>query len=115
MAILSNLPDTPDRDTGLFTYEVPADLYDVVEGWFGGKGFSKTSASLLAGVLIASIIDNGGTQVEVLDILKKYNRVDSIELNELVAYLLNQARVSTSYVGYETTGSSNRLFNRLVL
>lgn len=115
MSIISNLPTTPDRKVSLYNYDVPADLYDVVDGWFGGKGFSKNSASLLAGVLIASIIDAGGTQIEVLDILKKYDKVDSIELNDLISYLLNNSRVSTSYVGYETTGSSNRLFNRLVL
>lgn len=115
MSTLSNLPDVPDSNISLVTYDVPSDLYNVVSGWFGGKGFSKTSASLLASVLIASVIDAGGTQIEVLDILKKYDKVDSVELNDLISYLLNNSRVSTSYVGYETITGSGRLFNRLVL
>jgi len=112
---LSNLPNTPGQDNSLSDYSIPTDLYDVVYGWFGGKGFSATSCNLLAGVLISVVIDNGGTRTDVLNTMYEFEKTDYAELTDLVAYLINNARVPTSFVGNVVQAGSSRLYNRLVL
>lgn len=112
---LTNINNTPTQSTNLVGYTVPSDLYDIVRVWFERKEFTATAADVLASSLISTAIDNNGSQADVLDLLKSFNNSSTAEMQELTAYLMNIARANSSYVGYETTSSSNQVYSRLVI
>lgn len=112
---ITNINGSPNQDTSLRNYAIPSDLYSVVSSWFERKGFSRSAAQLLASSLIATTIDNEGSKVDVLEILKTYQDSSDAEMQQLTAYLLNVSRLPTSYVGYESPMASNQVFARLVI
>lgn len=113
MTVYSNLNELPNQDLALSNYSVPADLFDVVKGWFEGNGFTSAAAQVMAASLIASTIDNSGSRDDLLDVLKRYE--NSADLNELTTFLLNRARVPTSFAGYELPTPTNKVYRRLVI
>lgn len=113
MTTYSNLNDLPNDKTALSNYSVPADLFDVVKGWFEGNGFTAVSAQVMAASLIASTIDNNGSRNDLLDVLRRYE--NSADINELTTFLLNRARVPTSFAGYELPSPTNKVYRRLVI
>jgi hypothetical protein len=112
---VSNLPNTPGYNASLSGYDIPSDLYDAVYGWFGSKGFSETASTLMTGALISVIIDNDGTRNDVMKTIENFEGVDYAELTDLVAYLLNNTRVPTSFVGNVVLAGASKLYNRLIL
>ena len=117
MSVISNLPNTPNQNTSLSDYIIPADLSDVVTGWFNAKGFSATASSLFSDVLIATVIDSGGSKNDVLTALTPYQNLNpnTAELSQLISFLLNSARIPTSFMGTAVQQTSSRIYNRLVL
>lgn len=109
----SNLTDVPNQDQSLQDYSVPADLFDVIKGWFQGNGFTEAAAQVMATSLIAATIDSGGSRVDVLDTLRLYE--NSADLNELTTFLLNRDRVPTSFAGFELPSPTNKVYRRLVI
>jgi len=113
MPAFSNINDLPNQDTALESYSVPADLFDVIKGWFEGNGFTSAAAQVMAASLIASTIDNEGSRRDLMETLKRYE--NSADLNELTTFLLNRSRVPTSFAGYEQTTPANKVYRRLVI
>jgi len=112
---ITNINNTPGQSTSLKGYTVSTDIFNIVKVWFERRNFTATAAELLAGALISTTIDNGGSKVDVLDLLKTYNGADSAEMQQLTAYLMNIARASSSYVGYESPVVTNQVYSRLVV
>jgi hypothetical protein len=112
---VTNINGSPNQNTSLRNYAIPGDVYDVTRVWFERRGFSKSAAELLSGALISTTIDNEGSKIDVLEILKIYQDSTDAEMQQLTAYLLNIARVPTSYIGYEAPMASNQVFARLVI
>ena len=113
--LISNIDKSTTDSNNLRGYSIPGDLYDVVRGWFQSKNFTISAADLMAKALIAAVIDNSGTRDDVLDTLKAYNSSTTAEMQELTAYLLNTNRLHTSFTGYETATTTNRVYSRLVI
>lgn len=117
MSVISNLPDTPNQNTSLSDYVIPSNLADVVTGWFNSKGFSVSASQLFANVLIVTVINNGGSQNDVLAALTPYQNLNpnTADLSKLAAYLLNSSRIPTSFLGNTIQPSPSRIYNRLVI
>jgi hypothetical protein len=113
MTSYSNLNDLPNQESSLRDYSIPADLFDVIKGWFERKGFTTVAAQVMATSLIAATIDNNGNRMDVMETLKTYE--GSADLNEFTTYLLNRARVPTSFAGYELASPTNKIYRRLII
>jgi hypothetical protein len=90
-------------------FQFAAGEYDAVKGFFVNKGFSNLSAESLAYILLRqSRIDN----VPVFQIIDSLNNTTVIELNELLAEIINLNRFKSSVLGFksdrETTGQIQR-------
>jgi len=113
--VLTNINGVPYQSTNAQSYSVPSDLFDVVLGWFQRNGFTGESAKTMSLALITSTIDGGGTRIDILNTLKKFENTSTPELTQTMAYLMNLARVPTSYAGFETTSAKNQIYGRLVI
>lgn len=111
----TNINGTPSQATALKGYSVPGDVYYVVKSWFERKQFTASAAELLASALISTAIDNNGSKVDILELLKNYEGANTAEMQQFTAYLLNISRVNSSFVGYEAPMASNQVFARLVI
>lgn len=109
----SNLNEDINQEQSMRDYSIPADLFDVIKGWFEGNGFTTEAAQVMAASLITATIDSGGSRVDVLNTLKLYE--NSADLNELTTYLLNRSRIPTSFAGYELSRPANKVYRRLVI
>ena len=113
---MSNLPTSTRIDSSTkvkefynkyFTKKLafPANEVDAVVGFFEKRGFEKVSATAVAGILLQQAkLDNIKT-FELLDGIKNFNKV---QLDAVVAEILNYNRENISSIGYRTT-TGNRL------
>lgn len=104
-----------DLSTELADYSVPGEMFNIVRVWFENKNFTKSAADLLATALIKTVIDNNGTQADLMDILKTYQSTGAAQMTQFTAFLLNNSRLPTSFVGYESPQPANKVFNRLII
>jgi len=73
--------------------------YDAVKGFFENKGFQSSSSESLAYLLLRqSKIDN----VPVFQILDSLNNTSVLELNELLAEIINLNRFKSSVLGFKS-------------
>lgn len=73
--------------------------YDAVKGYFENKGFAKITAESLAYILMRqSRVDN----IPVFSILDSLNKTSDLELNEVVAEIINLNRFKTSVLGFKS-------------
>jgi len=118
----SNLPATPikgDKKTTEFfdTYfskkiQVSTDEFVVVQGFFEKRGFDKSAAKAVAGVLIQQAKIDGVKVYEFLDTIAKFTKN---QLSQLVIEILNHNRASTSTLGYRNLATFNTLEARNIL
>jgi hypothetical protein len=92
--------------------EINASTLDAMTGFFTDKGFEETAALSIASLLIAQAKKDNINPLSFLDILKGYN---NLQLNSLIAEIINYNRYKTSYLGFGTIFSSNPLVGRNVL
>lgn len=92
--------------------ELNAGVLDAMVGFFTSRGFDKTVSESLATVLIYQAKKDNFNPLELTDTLKGYN---SLELNSLIAEIVNYNRYKTSFLGFNTTLSTNSEVNRNVL
>ena len=90
-------------------------MFNIVKVWFENKNFTPSAADLLATALIKTVIDNNGTQADLMSILKTYQSNGAAQMTQFTAFLMNNSRIPTSFVGYESPQPSNRVYNRLVI
>ena len=81
-------------------YEKPFALetntFNLMKGFFEGKGFDKVSAEMLSTTFIRQAATDGYNPLEVLGTLRT---MDSFKLSGVVNEILNYNRYKTSYLG----------------
>lgn len=92
--------------------EVNAGTLDAMKSFFTARGFDETSALSFASMLIYQAKKDNTNPMKILDLLKGFN---SIELNSLVAEVVNYNRFKTSYLGFGSIFSPNNAVSRNVL
>jgi hypothetical protein len=107
----NNLPSNSSAPAAVAysnAYEKPLALetntFNLMKGFFEGKGFDKVSAEMLATTFIKQASTDGYNPMEVLGTLKT---MDSFKLSGVVNEILNYNRYKTSYLG---TTSKNTAF-----
>lgn len=82
---------------------------DAAVGFFTSKGFSKTSATSTAIVLLEqSKIES----IPIFQILDSLKRLSGIELSQLVGEILNNSRDATSTLGFRVNSVSKQNLTR---
>jgi hypothetical protein len=92
--------------------EVDATVLDAMTGFFTGKGFNKVAASSFSSMLIAQAKKDNSNPLQLLDVLKGY---DSVQINSLMAEVINYNRFKTSYLGFGPIFSPNPQVTRNIL
>ena len=92
--------------------EFPSNEVDAVLGYFEKRGFDKTSAGTVAGVLMRQAKIDEVKVFELLDTLKGFNEV---QLSNVVTEVLNYNRQKMSSLGYKVDQSSSKLESRNIL
>lgn len=81
-------------------YEKPLALetntYNLMKGFFEGKGFDKLASDILATTFIKQSVADGYNALDVLGTLKT---MDNFKLTGVVNEILNYNRFKTSYLG----------------
>lgn len=76
--------------------ELNATAYAAMTGYFTNKGFDQSAAESISTIVMTQAKRDGYNPMQILDTLKG---LDSIELNGLVAEILNYNRYKTSNLG----------------
>lgn len=92
--------------------EINASTLDAITAFFTSRNFDTISASSLATVLIAQSKKDNINPLTLLDTLKGY---DIVQLNSLMAEIINYNRFKTSYLGFGPIFSPNPNISRNVL
>ena len=119
----SNLPSTTTLDSGFevrqffdkfYNHQVsfPAGEIDNTVGFFLKQGFDEESARSTAIVLLNQAKEDGVKVFELLDSLKQLN---TIQLSQVVAQVLNAYREKTSLLGYRVTQTVDTYETRNIL
>lgn len=92
--------------------EIDASVLDAMTGFFTARGFDLVSAGAFASVLIGQAKKDNINPLNLLDTFKGYNNV---QLNSLMAEVINYNRYKTSYLGFGPIFSPNPEIARNVL
>lgn len=121
--MISNLPSTTVLDSSsevrqffdkFYDHQVsfPAAQIDSTVGFFLKQGFDTESARSTAIVLLNQAKADGVNVFELLDSLKQLN---TIQLSQVVAQVLNAYREKTSLLGYRVTQNVDTYETRNIL
>ena len=94
------------------TVSFPASQIDATVAFFAKRGFSQDSARSTAIVLLNQARIDG---VEIFQILDTMKGLTDIQLNQIVAQILNAYRESTSLLGIRVSPTINPFESRNVL
>ena len=84
-------------------FSFAAGEYDAVKGFFVNKGFAITSAESIAYIILRQArVDN----VPVFQIIDQLAKTTTLELNEIIAEILNLNRFKTSVLGFKSAKES---------
>ena len=117
----TNLPSKTQNNAGgqqafinFFTdpIEIDAATLNAMTGFFTARGFEVTSANGFASVLIAQAKKENLNPLNLLDTLKGY---DNVQLNSLIAEVVNFNRFKTSFLGFGTIFKPNTAVTRNIL
>lgn len=92
--------------------EVSAATLDIMKSFFTSKGFEEVSAFSLASTFIAQAKKDNLNPLVLLDTLKGFN---DVELNSLVAEIINYNRYKTSFLGFSQTQNTNDVVVRNIV
>jgi hypothetical protein len=92
--------------------EIDPSTLDAITGFFTARGFDLNSASSFASILIYQAKKDNVNPLSFLDIMKGYN---NIQLNSLIAEIVNYNRFKTSYLGFGSIFTPNPEVARNVL
>lgn len=105
--MLGNFPTTPVNEGSGQSYdqlytkplELDTNTFNMMRGFFEGKGFDKVAAETVAVTFIRQAKHDGYNPLEVLDTLKG---MKAVEMNTVITEVLNYNRYKTSYLGHST-------------
>jgi hypothetical protein len=105
----NNLPLSPSPSISASAdsiYAKPLDLdpntFSMMKGFFESRQFDKVAAETIAVAIIRQAKTDGYNPLQVLDTLKG---VDGVDLNSVVADILNYNRFKTSMLGHSLTNA----------
>lgn len=81
---------------------VETNTYNLMKGFFEGKGFDKLAADVLATTFIKQASTDGYNPMDVLSTLRS---MDGFRLSSVINEILNYNRYKTSYLG-TTSGAT---------
>ena len=118
MPIVNNLPTNPD-DVKMFfdkffEHEItfPSNQIDAVVGFFLKNDFDLDSARSTSIILLNQArLDN----VNVLTLIDSLRKLNSIQLSQVVAQILNSYREKTSLLGYRVAPVADNYDSRNIL
>jgi len=90
----------------------PSNQVDAVIGFFKNKGFDEVAAVSVSTILLQQAKIDNVNVFELLDGLKKYNK---LQLNGLVAAILNANRSRLSKLGYKEQDNTAYVEKRNIL
>jgi hypothetical protein len=101
----NNIPASPSGDATIRAidnyysqpFELHAGTFDMMKGFFQSRGFDKSAAESISVTIMKQAKIDGYNPLEVLDTL---SGIDTVELNSVVAELINYNRFKTSFLGY---------------
>ena len=116
----TNLPPVVREDSGADTklffdeygkepLEYLANEVEGAIGFFQGKGFDLDAAQITASVILKQAKLEGIPVFQLLDQLKG---IDSLDLNALVAEIINNNRPSSSAIGFKMASSDDQFKTR---
>jgi len=83
--------------------------YDAVKGFFENKGFDKDASESIAYIILKqSRVDN----VPVFKILDSFSQSSVLEINEIIAEIMNLNRFKSSVLGFKSDRQSTSLVQR---
>lgn len=121
MSTYTNLPPaTQNNSFGKQTFinfytaplEISATTLDAITAFFTSRNFDSVSASSLATTLIAQAKKDQVNPLTMLDTLRGY---DVVQLNSLMAEVINYNRYKTSYLGFGPIFAPNPEVTRNIL
>lgn len=92
--------------------EIDSNTLDAMAGFFTSKGFDNNAAISLSSVLIAQSKKDNINPLTLIDTLKGFN---TVELNSLIAEIINYNRYKTSFLGFGPLFSPNPEVSRNIL
>ncbi|NBP00836.1 MAG: hypothetical protein EBU90_12015 [Proteobacteria bacterium] len=92
--------------------EIDSTVLAAMKGFFVNNEFQEVAAEQIASTIIQQAKTDGYNPMEILDTLKK---IDKIELSGLVAEILNYNRLKTSSLGYAQPFTTNPEVARNIL
>jgi len=123
MAIQSNLPISTDKDSSdkvksffdrYFQHQItfPAAEVDAVIGFFLKRGFEESSAKSISIIMLqqARLED-----VKVFQILDSLKSLTEVQLNQVVAEIINSYRENSSLIGFKVTSTSETTESRNIV
>jgi len=119
-ASYSNLPVVKNNSFGQTTFvnffatqiEVNVSTLDAMVGFFTSRGFETQSAESIVAVLLYQANKDNVNPLTFLDLLKGYT---DIQLNSLMAEIINFNRYKTSYLGFGPIFVENNNVSRNIL
>lgn len=91
------------------TVSFSASEYDAVKGFFENKGFDKDASESIAYIILKqSRTDN----VPVFQIIDKFSNTNILEINEIIAEIINLNRFKSSVLGFKSDRNSNHIVQR---
>lgn len=85
---------------------------DVVVGFFKKRGFEESAATATASVILNQAKKDKINVIEIIDTLKG---LDDVQINRLVATILNSNRSKLSSIGYKTDKKSVNIEQRNII
>lgn len=83
--------------------------YDAVKGFFENKGFDKDASDSMAYIILRqSKVDN----VPVFQILDTFSTSNILEINEIIAEIINLNRFKTSVLGFKSNREGLNIVQR---
>lgn len=97
---------------GIEPLEFKSNEVDAAIGFFQGNGFDRDASIATASALLKQAKLEGVPVFQLLENLKGFN---SLQLNSLVAEVLNNNRPATSTLGYKITSVNNNNITRNIV
>jgi len=109
-----NLSQTEEYFSNYFTqrgYIDPA-FYEVLIAYFEKQTGKKDVARITAAALIQTAIERN---INIKDMVEKFNKISTADVNKYIVSLLNISRKNTSFLGFKNNIKTSNYVTRTIL
>lgn len=108
----NNLNKRLGTDVNLKSLSFPSNEYNAVIGFFENRGFESIASKAVATTLLSQAkVD----RINVFKLIETLKGTTDLQLSGIVAEVLNKDRKKTSFLGFETQGSTNKIEQRNII